>query len=302
MMKRIRVICVFMAVAIVLLSGCTKRGAAEGKTRHKNIYTKEECQKPYGNVIEKCVGAKGTPYKAYDRLQTWISIGYQDARYSSDEWVDSEENIKLPFDKEELLKDCNGGRMFFAYYVPDDVAAKASTKELVDICLDYFDQDTTFWEFDFTAANEIEWLLKDNNALEETLRRDDFATAYYDKYMELDYPDYISEEENSDEYWKRKSKYGMLTVAECILVLPEACDSLSDEQRTNLVKKLIKEYQLSSEGKTISDSAAPGGYVRFFAWVVEGNSWYYAINEMNLTDDEWKVIDRVIQWNEKEGK
>ena len=116
--------------------------------------------------------------------------------------------------------------------------------------------------------------------------------------MELDYPDYISEEENS-EYWKRKSKYGMLTVAECILALPEACDSLSDEQRTNLVKKLIKEYQLSSEGKTISDSAAPGGYVRFFAWVVEGNSWYYAINEMNLTDDEWKVIDRVIQWNER---
>ena len=171
-----------------------------------------------------------------------------------------------------------------------------------ETCLDYFDQDTTFWEFDFTAANEIEWLLKDNNALEETLRRDDFATAYYDKYMELDYPDYISEEENSDEYWKRKSKYGMLTVAECILALPEACDSLSDEQRTNLVKKLIKEYQLSSEGKTISDSVAPGEYVRFFAWVVEGNSWYYAINEMNLTDDEWKVIDRVIQWNEKEGK
>lgn len=143
------------------------------KTRHKNIYTKEECQKPYDNVIEKCVGAKGTPYKAYDRLQTWISIGYQDARYSSDEWVDSEGNIKLPFDKEELFKNCEGGRMFFAYYVPDDVAAKASTKELVDICLDYFDQDTTFWEFDFTAANEIEWLLKDNNALEETLRRDD---------------------------------------------------------------------------------------------------------------------------------
>ena len=42
MMKRIRVICIFMAVAIVLLSGCTKRGTAEGKTRHKNIYTKKK--------------------------------------------------------------------------------------------------------------------------------------------------------------------------------------------------------------------------------------------------------------------
>ena len=74
MMKRARVICIFMAAAIVLLSGCTKCGTAEGKTGHKNIYTKEECQKPYDNVIEKCVGAKGTPYKAYDRLETWVYI------------------------------------------------------------------------------------------------------------------------------------------------------------------------------------------------------------------------------------
>ena len=48
---------------------------------------------------------------------------------------------------------------------------KHPQKELVDICLDYFDQDTTFWEFDFTAANEIEWLLKDNNTGRDSQKR-----------------------------------------------------------------------------------------------------------------------------------
>lgn len=37
----------------------------------------------------------------------------------------------------------------------------------------------------------------------------------------------------------------------------------------------------------------------FFAWVVEGNSWYYAINDMALTADEWEVIDSMVEWNEK---
>lgn len=47
--------------------------------------------------------------------------------YSAKEWVDSEGHLKIPFDREEILKDADMTRV--AYYIPDEVARSAKTDE-----------------------------------------------------------------------------------------------------------------------------------------------------------------------------
>lgn len=178
-----------------------------------------------------------------------------------------------------------------------DVARSAKTDELIDVAFDYLNSAYSMNRFDYLTSTELYFLLRDSNALEEALRRDDWAEVVYNYYMDAQQPEVIGE--NDKEHTGRVYMANLLDIVEFLLAQPEACEQLSDEQKTLLIKKLVAEYSDKKSGKLMSGSTN-GEYVKFFTWIEEGNVWYYAINDMELTADEWEVIDSMVEWHEKE--
>ncbi|MDD6235553.1 MAG: hypothetical protein PUB17_10310 [Lachnospiraceae bacterium] len=290
-----RIISIILIIAVIAITGCGRKGTATSE--HKNIYTKEELQTPYESAIEQCVGKEGEAYQAKQMRDSVVSSEKVSPfeEYSAKEWVDSEGHLKIPFDREEILKDADMTRV--AYYIPDEAAHSAKTNELIDVAFDYLNSAYSMNRFDYLASTELYFLVRDSNALEEALRRDDWAEVVYNYYMDAQQPEVIGE--NDKEYTGRVYMANLLDIVEFLLAQPEACEQLSDEQKTLLIKKLVAEYSDKKSGKLMSGSTN-GEYVKFFTWIEEGNAWYYAINDMAFTADEWKVIDSMVEWNEKE--
>lgn len=304
-----------VCVLVLLISGCTKKKASyvdsgnkeESQSDTVNEETSEyesenisesESQEPeeYRSLIEKYVGEAGETYKAYDTI---VKFGTTDYMYTEEEWVDSDGRLKLPFDPKSVLYE--GSTSYASYYVPDELAVKASTKELVDICLTYY--DSTIGIPTFPVKNsldfEFEWWISHSNSMEESLRRDDFAGEYFERYMEEPIPEYydgMSEEER----FEGVSKELMLDIIEVILSQPEACEQLAEEQRTELVRRVIEKAILADEGKIFYDFSSVIDYPMFFQSITEENVWYDAINDMDLTEDERKVIDKYFNDNEQD--
>lgn len=292
-----RIISIILIIAVIAITGCGRKGVATSE--HKKIYTKEEMQTPYESAIEQCVGKEGEAYQAKKMRDSVVSSEKVSPfeGYSAKEWVDSEGHLKIPFDREEILKDADMTRV--AYYIPDEAARNAKTDELIDVAFDYLNSAYSMNRFDYLASTELYFLVRDCNALEEALRRDDWAEVVYDYYMDAQQPEVIGE--NDKEHTGRVYMANLLDIVEFLLAQPEACEQLSDEQKTLLIKKLVAEYPDKKSGKLMSGSTN-GEYVKFFTWVEEGNAWYYAINDMTLTADEWEVIDSMMGWNEEEQK
>ena len=118
-MKR-RVISIIFIIAVIAITGCGRKGVATSE--HKKIYTKEEMQTPYESAIEQCVGKEGEAYQAKKMRDSVVSSEKVSPfeGYSAKEWVDSEGHLKIPFDREEILKDADMTRV--AYYIPDEEA------------------------------------------------------------------------------------------------------------------------------------------------------------------------------------
>ena len=70
------------------------------------------------------------------------------------------------------------------------------------------------------------------------MRRDDFAEPFYNKYMTTEFPEYMDEDYESQEFIDKAGITIMLFATKFILAQPEACDQLTQEQRVNLVKRL----------------------------------------------------------------
>ena len=293
-----RGLCIIL-LACMFLTAC----AGKGKTKtepvpHKNIYSKDECTVNYESAISKCAGAPGTEYEAYKFVDDDLEY-----IHSEKEWVDENGHLRIPFSVDDSLR----GHMFSSFYIPDSLVRKASSEELVEV----YSEFTAFagWGgsyFFFDATEQMTWLIRSSNILQELMRRDDFAEPFYNKYMTTEFPEYMDEDYESQEFIDKSGITIMLFTTKFILAQPEACDQLTPEQRVNLVKRLVKETELTRKDKIMPYY---GGYenlpmpdCNFFTWVVEGNSWYYAINDMALTADEWKVIDSMVEWNEKEEK
>ena len=290
-----RIISIILIIAVIAITGCGRKGTATSE--HKNIYTKGELQTPYESAIEQGVGKEGDSYQAKQMRDSVVSSEKVSPfeGYSAKEWVDSEGRLKIPFDREEILKDADTTRV--AYYIPDEAARSAKTDELIDVAFDYLNSAYSMNRFDYLTSTELYFLVRDSNALEEALRRDDWAEVVYNYYMDAQQPEVIGK--NDKEHTGRVYMANLLDIVEFLLAQPEACEQLSDEQKTLLIKKLVAEYSDKKSGKLMSGSTN-GEYVKFFTWIEEGNAWYYAINDMALTADEWEVIDSMVEWNEKE--
>ena len=210
------------------------------------------------------------------------------------------------------------------FYVPDELAAKASTAELADIFMAYGYNsgiilalaprpDSEYFE------HEFEYDLSHSNALEESLRRNDFAGEYLERYMTetMNMPEYYEgmEDENFSLYSSGANKTCTLNMLEVVLAQPEACEQLTSEQHFMLVKRVIEKEKMGEQGKLFYSDAEYGYRSFFFACIAgkiylsgemayipdvkgeiqwQDNTWIDVINKMDLTEDERKVIDKYI--------
>lgn len=286
----------------------------------------------YKSLIEKYVGSADTPYKAQDYMVK-KSVANQ---YSAEEWLDSDGRLRLPFTPDDIKKtdttyyqnveykiiyiDELEGLSY--YYIPDELVSKSSTGELADIFLSYGYHSGIIFALasrpdsrDF--EQEFEYDLAHSNALEESLRRDDFAAEYLERYMaeSENMPEYYKNmgEENFPLYVSGSNKTCTLNMIEVLLAQPEACAQLTNEQRLTLVRRVIEKEKLGEQGKLFYSDDEYGYRSFFFACIAgelylsgelayipevkgeiqrQDNPWIAAIEEMELTEEEHRILDK----------
>ena len=340
-------------VLAFLTSGCTVKSSSgavgvnetDSQLNTINCETSEkETQEmvKYKSLIEKYVRKSGTTYKAHDyMLKKSVT-----SKYSSEEWLDSDGRLRLPFVPEDI-KETDTSEAFgeykvlyestglACYYVPDELAAKASTGELADIFMSYgynsgiilsLVRQPDYREFE----HEFAYGLSHCNALEESLRRDDFAVEYFKRYMteSENIPEYYEgmAEESFDLYSSGAHKTGTLNMLEVILAQPEAYAQLTNSQREALVKRVIEKEKLGEQGKLFysdvkyyrtfffaciagelylpADMAAipyVAGFLSGVTGVVqcENNPWLDTIKTMDLTEEEQNILDKYFGGSEQ---
>ena len=296
----------------------------------------------YKSLIEKYVGNIGTSYIAYNLMVRHDEFFYEDHNrvmpliYPAEKWMNSDGRLTLPF--EPNIEDYMDTKGVACYYIPDELAVEVSTGELIEILWSYSyntgqimslrtPMNPTLFEYEF--YNNLAY----SNALEESLRRDEFAGEYLEKYMTEsesmpnaetvpEYYEGMNAEELSLYFTAFRQSY-MLDMSEVVLAQPEAYAQLTDEQRAELVKRVIERFNLGEQGKLCISSneynslffacvtgkcylSGDSAYIPFdkgeAPWRInpyvkgeiqwQDNPWIDAINEMDFTEDEQRVIDK----------
>ncbi|MDE6492825.1 MAG: hypothetical protein K2L37_06735 [Lactobacillus sp.] len=143
-----RIITLSLALAL-LISGCgTKKTSYVGKLfggENTSAEGEDQEAEKYKSLIEKYVRKSGEPYIAHD----YMIKNDMTAKHSAEEWLDADGKLKLPFDPDDIkgtdtdvyegvtyeLVFLNDGTE--NYYIPDEIAAKATTEELADVFISY---------------------------------------------------------------------------------------------------------------------------------------------------------------------
>ena len=325
-----------MIAVSLCVSGCAmkKSSPVEETESDSQIYDgSDEMQgiAKYKSLIDKYVGEAGMPYRSYGEILKWDD--YHDTvacMCPAEEWLDSEGKFRLPFDYADIR---SAGTVTSAYfYVPDELSVKVSTGELADVSLLYASRCIllSFYDIEYYG---FEFMVKNCNALEESLRRDDFAGEYLEKYMTEsesmpnaetvpEYYEGMNAEALSLYFTAFRQSY-MLDMSEVVLAQPEAYAQLTDEQRAELVKRVIERFSLGEQGKLCISSneynslffacvtgkcylSGDSAYIPFdkgeAPWRInpyvkgeiqwQDNPWIDAINEMDFTEDEQRVTDK----------
>lgn len=353
-----------LAAALVLLtSGCAMKkssyviGGNEADTMTASETEERETYKTvkYKSLIEKYVGKTGESYKAYDLMKRHDNE-FKDEHnkilpliYPAEEWLDTEGNLILPFNPRDLESsgtfDYQGTKQettgidestgTVSYYIPDELAVKASTGELVDVLWSYgcnvgwimalrTPMNPILFEYEFNQN------VAHSNALEESLRRDDFAGEYMKKYMaeSENMPEYYEGMEDEDislfiSYMSGCRHTHTLDMFEVVLAQPEAYAQLTEGQRTELVKRVIERFKLGEQGKLCISSheydslflaciagkcylSGKSAYEPFdkgeLEWRIvpytmgeiqsQDNPWLDTINRMKFTEEEQKILEK----------
>lgn len=255
----------------------------------------------YKSLIDKYVGKDGARYRAYDEILKWDDNDDTIAcMHPASEWQDSDGKLKLPFDCETVMSD--GSTSYASFYIPDELAVKASVDELADISLRYAATCGLFalGDIEFTG---FEMMIKRCNALEESLRREDFADVYLDRYIEyaLDLyavPKYYESLAENDKDGFLIDKSWMLDFVEIILGQPETYEQLTEERRVELVKSVIAAEKVrNNDGISfffgcITNENYVSDKMGECTW--EANPWLDAVRKMKLTEEERSVVERYI--------
>ena len=324
MKKRIVFVIFTLALfSFLLTSGCgTKRASYVGKLfKNENTATEEAKEAAeYKSLIEKYVSKSGEPYKAHDYM---LKSAYT-VKYSEEHWLDSDGKIRLPFNAGDIA--VTEQTLMEYYYIPDDIAIKASTSELADIFINYgyngghipVVSSRQYICYDY--EHDFDLMLTRSNALEESLRRQDFAKTYYEKYIaESDNMPEQYKEKNYSQYFELSNKTYTLDVIEVLLAQPEAYEQLADEQREMLIRRVMEREKQGEEGKLYFHHS--GEYwTQFFACIAgemylpadmaaipdttgglkgitgaikrDNNPWLDTINRMKFTEEEQEILEK----------
>ncbi|MBD5158130.1 MAG: hypothetical protein HDT13_10935 [Butyrivibrio sp.] len=306
-MKRMSlfVIIAFVLSISILTSGCGAKKSSYAMGESGSAESTEQSESSgtviYKSLIDKYVGEPGSRYKAYDEILKWDDNDDTIAcMLPASEWLDSDGKLKLPFDWETLLND--GTASYASFYVPDELAVKASVEELADISLRCAATCGLFAVGDIELAG-FEMMVKRCNALEESLRREDFADVYLDRYIEyaLDLyavPKYYESLAENDKDGFLIDKSWMLDFVEIILGQPETYEQLTEERRVELVKSVIvAEKVRDNDGISfffgcITNENYVSDKMGECTW--EANPWLDAVRKMKLTEEERSVVERYI--------
>ena len=300
MRKRHRYIGVLFVIAVSLcVSGCAmkKSSPVEETESDSQIYDESDDTQgiaKYKSLIDKYVGEAGMPYRSYGEILKWDD--YHDTvacMCPAEEWLDSEGKFRLPFDYADIR---SAGTVTSAYfYVPDELSVKVSTGELADVSLLYASRCIllSFYDIEYSG---FEFMVKNCNALEESLRRDDFADEYLERYLTYmaDYntvPKYYENFDRNKEY--SYARTAMLNFTGIILAQPESYEQLTEEQREMLIREEIKRHK--SPYESFFFACITGEYYmsdKSGECIWGKNPWLDVIKTMDLTEDEQKVIDK----------
>ena len=340
MKKRLIFKAMALSAALVLFtSGCAMKksnyGGNEANTQNDSETTESETYKTvkYKSLIEKYVGKTGESYKAYDLMERHDKEYEEEHNkimpliYSAEEWLDSEGNLRLPFEPRDLESsgtfDYHGIKQEItgidestgtvSYYIPDELAAKASTEKLVDVLWSYgcnvgwlmalrTPMNPILFEYEFNQN------IAHSNALEESLRREDFAGEYMKKYMAEteNMPEYHEGMEDEDfslfmAYMSGCRHTHTLDMLEVVLAQPEAYAQLTDGQRTELVKRVIERLKLGEQDKLCISSHE---YNSLFFLCITGKCYLSgksAYEPFDKGEAEWSIIPYTmgeIQWQD----
>lgn len=168
----------------------------------------------------------------------------------------------------------------------EDENAYISTAELIETALEYVkDEPMTvdLWEQAEAALNH--WI-KNCDAVSELVDRDDYAELIMDIYIDSELPPY---ETGGDNLYRFK----MMEFEEVMLSQDSACRQLSEEQRAEVVKKVIYNAQKRTDKAAYVLHYSNAFFVNL-EWQGTDNAWYNAIKEMDRTqfsNEENQYID-----------
>ncbi|MBD5157069.1 MAG: hypothetical protein HDT13_05495 [Butyrivibrio sp.] len=332
------IMALFISLAL-LLSGCAMRKSSYivYGIKGDNFTVDDEAWQnaKYKSIIEKYVGKSGESYTAND----YMIKNEMTAKHSAEEWLDADGKLKLPFDPDDIKETDRNSygetahEIIFLvdgtehYYVPDEIAIKASTEELTDVFISYgynggflpmvFGRNNLYRDYEHAFA----LFLSNCNAIEESLRREDFAKLYFERYM--------TESENMPKrydggnyplYFVSANKTGTLNVIEVLLAQPEAYAQLTLNQREMLVRRVLEREMQGERGELLAMDADSEYWTYFFACIAgemylpadmaaipdttgglagitgaiqrEDNPWLDTVNEMDFTEDEQKILEK----------
>lgn len=340
MKKRITFVIITLALTLSFLtSGCgTKKTSYVGKLfggENTSVEGEEQEAAEYKSLIEKYVRKSGEPYIAHD----YMIKKDMTAKHSAEEWLDADGKLKLPFDPDDIkgtdtnvyegvtyeLIFLNDGTEH--YYIPDEVAAKATTEELANVFISYGYNggnlpNVSSWQMmDSYYEHDFALMLSNSNFLEESLRRQDFANVYFEKYMteSENMPEYY-EGDNYQLYFVLSNKTYTLDAIEVLLAQPESYEQLTAEQRETLVRRVLEREKQGEEKKIFFLDKSIGYRTQFFYCIagemylipkmaaipdniggvtgikgaieLDNNPWLKTISAMDFTEEEQKILEK----------
>ncbi|MCM1307022.1 MAG: hypothetical protein NC223_00305 [Butyrivibrio sp.] len=282
---------------LLMLAGCAANEASNTEpvpeaSEEKTSGNEAQGAARYKSLIDKYVGKAGMGYKAYDEIMKWDGRhGTAACMHSAEEWLGSDGRLRPPFDCDEVMRE--GATAYAHFYVPDELAVKASTDELTDICLRYSAMYTLF------SLNDIEYscfelMVRHSNAMEESLRRDDFAGEYFERYMRYsqnpkEVPEYFENAE--DGYSVYDERKNILNFIEIVLAQAEAYEQLTEQEREQLVREAAKNGKASR--KSFFFACITGEYYmsdKSGECIWGKNPWLETIDSMEFTEEEQGVL------------
>lgn len=213
-------------------------------------------------------------YENEERGYTEYIKEYPDAIRTKEDWFDNG-HLVLPISDEESYAIQNTNETYATYQIPDEVAAIASTSDLVNIIADLAAKWAPYHSFNY-PSDVISILSYRFNVIDIALSRNDFGKSLLDVYIMSEYLPVGSDE---DLGYKQDNR---LACMEIFLATDYVFDQLTDEQREIVLAEIERKNKQIINGEVICDITRKKS--EFYVMIDEliengGSKWYDYMNQ-----------------------